>query len=90
MILPNSLMLVPGYSISGGEGQGGKADDAVVPFNEDGFGAVVNVSRGIIAAWQKGPFACDPKDFAQAAAQAAKFARDELNAALERAGKMNW
>ncbi len=89
-ILPNSIMLVPGYSISGGEGQGGKADDAVVPFNEDGFGAVVNSSRGIIAAWQKGPFACDPKYFAQAAAQAAKLASNDLNAALERAGKRYW
>lgn len=89
-ILPNAIMLVPGYSIKGGEGQGGEADGAVVPFNDDGFGAVVNASRGIIAAWQKGPFACDPRDFAQAAARAAKFACDDLNAALARAGKIGW
>ncbi|OGG78474.1 orotidine 5'-phosphate decarboxylase [Candidatus Kaiserbacteria bacterium RIFCSPLOWO2_01_FULL_52_12b] len=81
-ILPKAIMLVPGYGA-----QGGGADGAVVPFNEDGFGAVVNSSRGIIAAWQKGPFACDPKDFAQAAANAAKAARDDLNEALKRAGK---
>ncbi len=81
-ILPNVVMLVPGYGA-----QGGGADGAVVPFNDDGFGAVVNSSRGIIAAWQKGPFACDPKDFAQAAAQAAKAARDDLNEALRRADK---
>ncbi|MDP2652288.1 MAG: orotidine-5'-phosphate decarboxylase [bacterium] len=81
-ILPKAIMLVPGY----GE-QGGGSDGAVVPFNDDGFGAVVNSSRGIIAAWQKGPFACDPKDYAQAAARAAKAARDDLNEALKRAGK---
>jgi orotidine-5'-phosphate decarboxylase len=89
-ILPNSLLLVPGYSIKGGEGQGGEADGAVIAFNDDGFGAVVNASRGIIAAWQKGPFACDPRDFAQAAAQAAEFASHDLNTALKRAGKLPW
>lgn len=81
-ILPKAIMLVPGYGA-----QGGGADGAVVPFNDDGFGAVVNSSRGIIAAWQKGPFACNPRDFKQATAQAAKAARDDLNEALKRAGK---
>ncbi len=51
-ILPKAIMLVPGYGA-----QGGGPDGAVVPFNTDGFGAVVNSSRGIIAAWQEGPFA---------------------------------
>ena len=81
-ILPRAIKLVPGYSA-----QGGSADGAVAPFNEDGFGAVVNSSRGIIAAWQKGPFACSSDDFAKAAANAAKAARDDLNEALRRAGK---
>ena len=89
-ILPSGIMLVPGYSIKGGEGQGGKADDAVVPFNNDGFGAVVNASRGIIASWKTGPFACDPKYFATSSAQAAETARKDLNAALKRAGKSGW
>ncbi len=82
LILPKVIMLVPGYGA-----QGGGSDSAVVSFNKDGFGAVVNSSRGIIAAWQKGSFACDPKNFAQAAACAAKAARDDLNEALKRAGK---
>lgn len=81
-ILPKSIFLVPGYGA-----QGGGADAAVVPFNDDGFGAVVNSSRGIIAAWQKGPYMCNPIDFDQAAAQAAQAARDDLNEALKRAVK---
>lgn len=81
-ILPKAIMLVPGYGA-----QGGGSDGAVVPFNDDGFGAVVNSSRGIIAAWQKGPFARDSKDFAEAAGCAAIDACEDLNEALMRAGK---
>lgn len=77
-ILPKALKLVPGYGA-----QGGGADAAVISCNEDGFGAVVNSSRGIIAAWKKGDFAVqDPKDFAKAAAKAADFARQDLNVAI--------
>ncbi len=81
-ILPKAIKLVPGYGK-----QGGGADGAVMSFNEDGFGAIVNSSRGIIAAWKEGPFACDPRDYTKAAAQAAQAARDELNEALKRANK---
>ena len=84
-ILPNTWFLIPGYGA-----QGGGADGTVVGFNKDGFGGIVNSSRGIIAAWQKGPFQCDPEKFTAAAAKAAEFARDDLNEALKRAGKMNW
>lgn len=81
-ILPNAWFLVPGYGK-----QGGGADGAVVGFNRDGLGGIVNSSRGIIAAWQEEQFKCPSDQFAQAAAKAAEFARDDLNAALERAGK---
>ena len=84
-ILPNAWLLIPGYGA-----QGGGADGAVVGFNKDGFGGIVNSSRGIIAAWQKGQFQCEPEKFAEVAAKAAEFARDDLNAALKRAGKINW
>ncbi len=47
-IMPNSLFLVPGYGA-----QGGGAQDVVPCFNEDGLGAVVNNSRGIIFAYEK-------------------------------------
>ncbi len=84
-ILPNACFLIPGYGA-----QGGGADGAVVGFNKDGYGGVVNSSRGIIFAYAKGQFQCDPKDFAEAARKAAEFSRDDLNAALKRAGKLNW
>ena len=46
-IMPKAFILVPGYGA-----QGGKGKDLVHFFNEDGLGAIVNSSRGIIAAWK--------------------------------------
>lgn len=46
-IMPNNFFLVPGYGA-----QGAKAEDLKDYFNEDGFGAIVNSSRGIIAAYK--------------------------------------
>ena len=37
--------------------RGGKAEDLVHFFNEDGLGAIVNSSRGIIAAYAKEEYA---------------------------------
>lgn len=51
-IMPKSYILVPGYGA-----QGGKAADLVHYFNEDGLGAVVNSSRGIIAAFKQEKYA---------------------------------
>ncbi len=45
-IMPNSFILVPGYGA-----QGGKGADLKHFFNKDGLGAIVNSSRGIIAAY---------------------------------------
>lgn len=47
-IMPKAFILVPGYGA-----QGGKGADLVHFFNEDGLGAVINSSRGIIAAYQQ-------------------------------------
>ena len=47
-IMPKAYILVPGYGA-----QGGKGSDLVHFFDRDGLGAIVNSSRGIIAAWQK-------------------------------------
>lgn len=47
-IMPKSFILVPGYGA-----QGGKAEDLKPYFNKDGLGAIVNSSRGIIAAYRQ-------------------------------------
>ncbi len=47
-VMPKTMILVPGYGA-----QGGRAADLAPYFNEDGTGALVNSSRGIIAAWQQ-------------------------------------
>lgn len=47
-VMPKSYILVPGYGA-----QGGKAKDLAPFFNEDGLGAIVNSSRGIIAAYKQ-------------------------------------
>ena len=47
-IMPKTFILVPGYGA-----QGGKGADLVHFFNEDGLGAIVNSSRGIIAAYKQ-------------------------------------
>ena len=51
-IMPKSYILVPGYGA-----QGGKGADLVHFFNEDGLGAIVNSSRGIIAAYKQEKYA---------------------------------
>jgi orotidine-5'-phosphate decarboxylase len=49
-LLPNAVFLVPGFGA-----QGAAAADTAAAFREDGLGAVVNSSRGVI-------FACAPTD----------------------------
>ena len=51
-LMPNIYILVPGYGA-----QGGKAEDLVDYFNADGLGAIVNSSRGIIAAYKNEKYA---------------------------------
>ncbi|WP_342759252.1 orotidine-5'-phosphate decarboxylase [Kineothrix sedimenti] len=51
-IMPKAYILVPGYGA-----QGGKGADLAHFFNEDGLGAIVNSSRGIIAAYKEEKYA---------------------------------
>ena len=51
-VMPKSFILVPGYGA-----QGGKGKDLVHFFNEDGLGAIVNSTRGIIAAYKQEAYA---------------------------------
>ncbi len=64
--MPHTYFLVPGYGA-----QGGTAEDLRYCFNEDGLGAIVNSSRGIIAAYKKDPYAeFGPERFGEASRQA--------------------
>lgn len=51
-IMPKTFILVPGYGAQGGQGK-----DLVHFFNADGLGAIVNSSRGIIAAYKEEKYA---------------------------------
>lgn len=77
-IMPKSYILVPGYGA-----QGGKGADLVHFFNKDGLGAIVNSSRGIIAAYTNEAYASfGEKNFAEASRQAALDMIKDINSAL--------
>ena len=85
--MPHTFFLVPGYGA-----QGGSAADVVPMFDQSGGGAVVNSSRGIIAAWRKDQD-YSPRLSVQAALgmvtrdarQAAQAMKDDLNQAIKEA-----
>ncbi len=73
-MMPHTFFLIPGYGA-----QGGKGEDLKAFFHEGGKGAIVNSSRGIIAAWQKEPYsALGPGRFDLAARRAVKDMREDL------------
>ena len=79
-IMPDSMILVPGYGA-----QGGKAEDLAPFFQEDGLGAVVNSSRGIIAAWKQEKYAaCGPLSYADASRLAVQDMIQDLRQAWVR------
>ena len=79
-VMPKSFILVPGYGA-----QGGKAADLVHYFNEDGLGAIVNSSRGIIAAYKQEKYAAyGAENFAKASRAAVEDMIADINGALER------
>ncbi len=69
-IMPKAYILVPGYGA-----QGGKGKDLAHFFNEDGLGAIVNSSRGIIAAYKQEKYG---KYGAEAFAQASRAAVEDM------------
>ena len=77
-VMPKAYILVPGYGA-----QGGKAEDLAAFFNPDGLGAIVNSSRGIIAAYKKDEYAkFGDKNFGEASRQAALDMIADINGAL--------
>ena len=77
-IMPKSYILVPGYGAQGGQGK-----DLVHFFNEDGLGAVVNSSRGIIAAYKQEQYAeFGEANFADASRKAVETMVADIDGAL--------
>lgn len=78
-VMPKAYILVPGYGAQGGTAEGLKPF-----FNEDGLGAIVNSSRGIIAAYKSEKYASfGEKGYADAARQAVIDMREDINGAIK-------
>ena len=78
-IMPKSYILVPGYGA-----QGGKGADLVHFFNEDGLGAIVNSSRGIIAAYKQEAYAeFGELNYADASRKAVEVMIADIDGALQ-------
>ncbi len=74
-LMPKTFILVPGYGA-----QGGKASDLADYFNSDGLGAIVNSSRGIIAAYRQEKYAAyGPEHFAEASRRAVEDMIADIN-----------
>ena len=77
-LMPKTFILVPGYGA-----QGGKGKDLVHYFREDGTGAIINSSRGIIAAWKQEKYASfGAEGFAQASRAAVEDMAVDIRQAL--------
>lgn len=82
-IMPKTYILVPGYGA-----QGGKGADLVHYFNADGLGAIVNSSRGIIAAYKQEQYKKYGEEaYADASRQAVLDMKEDILDAIVKAGK---
>jgi len=70
-LMPNQIFLVPGYGA-----QGGGAEDVKPCFHDNGTGAIVNSSRGIIFAYEKQGKSGEA--YAEAAREAAESMKEDL------------
>ena len=77
-LMPRTFFLVPGYGA-----QGARGSDLASFFNEDGLGAIVNSSRGIIAAYKQEAYAAFGEDgYAQASRKAVEDMAADIRQAL--------
>lgn len=77
-IMPKNYILVPGYGA-----QGGKAEDLKPFFNEDGLGAIINSSRGIICAYEQEQYSrFGAENYADASRQAVLDMKEDLKKAF--------
>ena len=80
-VMPKTYILVPGYGA-----QGGKGADLVHYFNEDGLGAIINSSRGIIAAYKQEQYAkFGAENYGDASRQAVIDMLADINGAIDQA-----
>ncbi len=84
-LMPKTYFLVPGYGA-----QGGTAEDIVDCFNEDGLGAIINSSRGILFAYQKDEKGYGEENYGEAARIEALNMRNAINHALQINKKGYW
>jgi len=77
-VMPKAFILVPGYGA-----QGGKGADLVHFFDKDGLGAIVNSSRGIIAAYNNEKYASfGAEAYADASRAAVLDMKEDIASAL--------
>ena len=78
-IMPKAMLLVPGYGA-----QGGGAEDVKHGFDENGNGAIVNSSRGLMCAWKSEKFSgkYTHENFCEAARAEAIDMKSALTAAI--------
>ena len=69
-VLPNSVLLLPGYGA-----QGATAEDVAAAFDVDGYGAIVNSSRGLT-------YLTQGEDYAERSRAAALEMRNAINEAI--------
>ena len=80
-VAPHTFFLIPGYGA-----QGGKAEDIVLGFDENGIGGIVNSSRGLMCAYKSDLWKdkYTEEEFAKATRAEAIRMRDELNGAIKK------
>ena len=77
-MMPKTYILVPGYGAQGGRGK-----DLKVFFNPDGLGAIINSSRGMIAAYKQEEYKnYGEKNFGEAARQAVINMRKDIKESI--------
>jgi orotidine-5'-phosphate decarboxylase len=82
-VMPKSFILVPGYGAQGGQGK-----DLVHFFDDNRLGAIVNSSRGIIAAYKQDKYSkFGDFNYADASRQAVIDMITDIDQALTAAGK---
>lgn len=78
-IMHNNIFLVPGYGT-----QGGSAKDIINCFNEDGLGAIVSSSRGILYSYMNINKDCTKEEYKEIVRKSTVNMRDDIYTELKR------